>query len=85
VGNEQPYPRRHAVGNRPVQLAADQLGRRVHGIAEALAPWPAVAGPEAELEQELQVVIARLEHPVVERLGVVRIGTSLEQDTGEGE
>ena len=77
VADQQPDPFGQAVGDGPGQLAAEHLGRGVDGIAEPPAPRPAVAGAQAELEEQLQVVVTGLEHPVVERLAVVRVGARL--------
>jgi hypothetical protein len=74
VADQQPDSFGQAVRDGPGELAAEHLGRGVGGIAEPPAPWPAVAGAQAELEEELQVVVARLEHPVVQRLAVVGVG-----------
>jgi hypothetical protein len=67
------------VRDRPGELAADHLRRSVERVAESPAPRAAVSGAQAELEEQLKVVVARLEHPVVERLPVVRVGACLEQ------
>ncbi len=45
-----------AVAGRPAQLAAVQFGRSGKHIAKPPAPRAAVACPEAELEEKLQVV-----------------------------
>jgi hypothetical protein len=74
-----------AVRDGPGQLAAEHLGRAAERIAEPPAPRTAVTGAQAELEEELQVVAARLEHPVVQGLAVVRVGTGLQQQPGGGQ
>jgi hypothetical protein len=83
VLDEQPDPFGHAVGEGPAELTAHHLLRRVQGIAQPGLPRTAVAGAEAELEQRLQVVVARPEHPVVQGLAVVGVGAGLEQQAGQ--
>ena len=68
-----------AQASSPLTISAG-AGERV---TEPSAPRAAVTGAEAELEQQLQMIVARLEHPVVERLAVVRVGARLEQQPGE--
>jgi hypothetical protein len=85
VPGEQPDPFGHAVGDSPGQLPAHQLLGGVQSRAETGSPRAAVAGAEAELEEQLQVIVARLEHPVVERLAGVRVGARVEQQPGAGE
>jgi len=74
VVDEQPDPFGHAVGESPAEFAAHHLLRRIQGVAHPGLPRTAVAAAEAELEQQLQVVVARLEHPVVQGLAVVGVG-----------
>ena len=57
VGDEQLHSFGHAVGDHPGELAADQFGRGGEGIAKPPSPRSAVAGPEAELDEQLQMVI----------------------------
>jgi len=83
VGDQRPDPVRQAVRDRPGELAPDQLGRGAERVAEPPAPRPAVTGAEPELKQQLQVIVARLEHPVIERLAVVGVGARLQQQAGQ--
>jgi hypothetical protein len=85
VLGEQPDPFGHAVGDGPGQLPAHQLLRGVQGGTETGSPGAAVAAAEAGLEEQLQVIVARLEHPVVQRLAVVGVGAGLEQQAGQGQ
>ncbi len=82
---QQPEPVGHAVGHGPVHLAPGQLGRGADGLAHALLPRAAVPGAQAELQQQLEVVVTRFEHPVVEGLPVVRVGAGLQQQPGQGQ
>ena len=81
--DQQLHTPRHPVGGRPRQLAAQQPGRRVHAAAEPGAPRPAVAAPEAVLEQQDQMGVVRVEHAVVEALAVVGIRPGVEQQAGQ--
>ena len=67
----------------PVELAAHHLGRRLGGVAEPLPPDPAVTGTQPVLEEQLQVAVVPSEHPVVERLPVVRVRAALEEEPGQ--
>ena len=78
---------RHAL--RPVgargeaKLVLEHLpGRRVSG-RETTVPRSAVARSQAIAEEQLEVVILRLEMAVVEGLLIVRIGAGLEQQARE--
>ena len=85
VADQQPDPFGQAVGDGPGKLAVEHFGRRVQGSAEPPAPRAAAAGAEAELEEQLQVVVAGLEHPVVKSLAVVGVGAGFQQQAAEGE
>ena len=65
------------------QLPGQHLGRRLGGLAQSALPRTAVAAPEAELEQQLQVTVVGSKHPVVQRLSVVRVGTAGQQQAGQ--
>ena len=85
VLGQQPHPVRHAVRDGPAELAADLVGRGAHGRRQAAAPRAAVAGAEAELQQQLQVLAARLELAVVEGLAVIGVGAGHQQQAGQGQ
>lgn len=80
---QQPHPVGHAVCDGPGQLAAQRAGRAPQGLAQPAQPGAARVLAQPELEEQLQVVVARLEHPVVQRLGVVGIGARGEQQPGQ--
>ena len=83
VPDEEAGPVEHVVGDRPGELAAHQVARRVQRLGHPGPPGTTVAGAESIPEHQLQMVVTRLEHPVVQRLPVIRIGTGVEQDGGE--
>jgi hypothetical protein len=85
VLHEQPDPFGHRMGDGPAELTAHHLLRRVQGAAHPGLPRTTVAGAEAELEQQLQVVVVRLEHPVVQGLAIVGVGAGFEQQAGQGQ
>ena len=68
----------------PDQLVGQHLGRRLLGLAQPAPPRPAVASTQPVLEQQPEMVVAGLEHPVVQGLPVVGVGAGLEQQPGEG-
>jgi hypothetical protein len=70
------------VGDGPAELTAHHFLRRFQDAAHPGLPRTTVAGAEAELEQQLQVVVTRLEHPVVQGLAVVGVGPRFEQQAG---
>ena len=67
----------------PVELAAHHLGRRLGGVAEPLPPDAPVPGTQAVLEEQLEVAVVPPEHPVVERLPVVRVRAAVEEEPGQ--
>jgi hypothetical protein len=83
VLGEQADPVGVVVAQRPAQLLAQHPLRRLQGIAQSGPPRTAAAPPESELEQQLEVLGAGDEHPVVEPLAVVRVGPRLQQQPGQ--
>ena len=83
VLGQQPHPVGHAVCDGPGQLAAQHAGRDAEGLAQPGRPGTAGVLAQPELEEQLQVVVTRLEHPVVQRLGVVGIRARGEQQPGQ--
>ena len=80
VVDEQPHPVDHAVGDRPRSWPRTSSVGVSSASPSRASPGTAVTGAEAELEEQLQVVVVGLEHAVVERLPVVRIGAGIEQE-----
>ena len=68
-----------AVRGGEEQLVVEHLRRFGKRRPEPLRPGAPVRLAQAVLEQEPQVVVVRLELPVVQRLRVVRIGAGVEQ------
>ena len=84
VLDEEADPRVHAVHDGPPELPAEHLGGRHRGPAEPPPPGAAVARPETELEEQLEVAVVGAELPVVERLRVVRVGALPRAGPGPG-
>jgi hypothetical protein len=70
------------VFERPAQLDAEHPRGRGQ-VRDPGLPRAAVAGAEPVLEQQLQVRVVRLEHPVVEGLRVVGVGAGVEQQPAQ--
>ena len=74
---EQADAGRLAVLDRPAQQVAEQLLGGVERLrAQPSPPHATVAAAEAVLEEQLEVVVVGAEHPVVQRLAVVRLGAA---------
>ncbi|MDQ1417458.1 MAG: hypothetical protein QOF81_3071 [Acidimicrobiaceae bacterium] len=84
VGQEA-HPPCQSVGDRPRKLAPDELVWVFEDVAQPSMPGAVSAGPEAELEEKLQVVVVGLEHTVVQRLGVVGVGAAFEQEAAKSQ
>ncbi|HLI58140.1 MAG TPA: hypothetical protein VKV21_00605 [Solirubrobacteraceae bacterium] len=80
-GEEHPHTAGQAVRGRGHHEVLQHLRRTVLVLAEQAPPGFAVAGAEAELEQQLEPPLVRVRSPaaVVERLPVTRVGASLQQ------
>ena len=52
-------------------------------LPEPLEPWPALILAQAIFEEQLQVVVVRLLHAVVESLVIVGVGARFEQEPRE--
>jgi hypothetical protein len=82
VIDQQPYPGGLVVLDRPAKLDAQHPRGRVQ-VLDPGPPHAAIAGAESVLEQQLQVPVIRLEHPVVKGLGIVGVGTRVEQQPAQ--
>ena len=74
VADQQPRPAARSRGRSPTELPGQHLRRRLQRRPAASGHGPLVVPAEAELEQQLQMIVVRPEHPVVQRLSVVGIG-----------
>ena len=79
VRDEELDALQEAVRGGEQQLVVEHLGRVRERRTEPLGPGAPVGPAQAVFEQEPQVVVVRLELPVVQRLRVVRIGAGVEQ------
>jgi hypothetical protein len=77
VLDEQPHPGGLVVLDRPAQLDTQYLRGCVQ-LLDPRLPRAAVATAEPVFEQQLQVRVVRLGHPVVQGLGIVGVGAGVE-------
>lgn len=85
VIQQQPRPRHEPAVGRPLQVEQEVVVDGCGPGPEPGRPRAGVAVAEAELEEQLQVRVVRPERPVVDGLGVVRVGAGLEEQPGEGQ
>src|SRR4029079_10226783 len=78
-------PVREPVLGGPVELPVEELRRRLHGIPETTPPGTAVGAAEPVAKEQLEVLDPGREHPVVERLPVVGLGTAVEKQGRESD
>ena len=79
VGHQRRDPFRPSGLGGPDQLVGQHLLGRLLRRTQPAAPRPAVTLAQSVGKQQVQVLVGCLEHPVVQRLAVVRIGPGIEQ------
>ena len=73
------------VSHRPGQQVAQHHGRGFELITEQPIPGAARGLSQAELEEQFEMIVIGGEHPVVQRLSVVRVGSVFEQQPSKRE